>query len=43
MKWDIEDAHDLVRYAWPEAPSEILQTHELVMAIDAPLGSTRVH
>ena len=29
---------DLVRCAWPEAPSEILQSHELVMAIDAPLG-----
>ena len=29
---------DLVRYAWPTASSAILQTHELVMAIDAPLG-----
>jgi len=29
---------DLVRCAWPEAPGEILQTHDLVMAIDAPLG-----
>ena len=33
--WSVDD---LVRYAWPEAPSEILQTHELVMAIDAPLS-----
>ena len=33
--WGVDD---LVRYAWPEAPSEILETRELVMAIDAPLG-----
>jgi hypothetical protein len=33
--WNMDD---LVRCAWPEAPSEILQSHELVLAIDAPLG-----
>jgi hypothetical protein len=33
--WSVDD---LVRCAWPDAPSEILQSHELVMAIDAPLG-----
>ena len=33
--WGVDD---LVRCAWPEAPSEILETRELVMAIDAPLG-----
>jgi len=33
--WNMDD---LVRRAWPEAPSGILQTHELVIAIDAPLG-----
>ena len=33
--WSVDD---LVRRAWPEAPSEILQSHELVMAIDAPLS-----
>lgn len=34
-RWGV---HDLVRLAWPEAPSEILESRELVMAIDAPLG-----
>ena len=33
--WGVDD---LVRCAWPEAPNEILETRELVMAIDAPLG-----
>ena len=34
-EWGVDD---LVRCAWPEAPSEILDGRELVMAIDAPLG-----
>jgi len=34
-RWGLED---LLRHAWPDAPSEILETREVVMAIDAPLG-----
>ena len=29
---------DLLRRAWPTAPSEVLQTHRVILAIDAPLG-----
>ena len=34
-RWGVDD---LVRCAWPDAPSEILESREVVMAIDAPLG-----
>ena len=33
--WGVDD---LVRRAWPEAPNDILENCELVLAIDAPLG-----
>jgi hypothetical protein len=32
---------DLIRLAWPEVSYDILDNHCVVLAIDAPLGSTR--
>ena len=31
-------AVDLIHLAWPDAPADVLETHDVTIAIDAPLG-----